>query len=170
MITFIGDRFLDVELIVEDETGLKIPVSAIVQKEFFLIPEDFVIPGSSGGGDVVIRQKYLDDGSISSERLEIEVYNFDSDAGEYYLDSSILNAGDILYRQDSQETFTVSKRATLIGVYNMNKGYADFKQINILYQNEEYAIVKSNTQYGLSVYDYVVLDASSVSDDQFINQ
>lgn len=52
----------------------------------------------------------------------------------------------------------------------MNKGYADFKQINILYQNDEYAIVNSNTRYGLSVYDYIVLDASSVSDDQFINQ
>ena len=45
MITFINDRFIDVELIVEDETGLKIPVSSIVQKEFFLIPESFVIPG-----------------------------------------------------------------------------------------------------------------------------
>lgn len=170
MISFINDRFLDVELIVEDERGLKIPVSSIVQKEFFLIPEDFIIPGTSNGGDAVMRQCYLEDGTISSERLEVEVYNFDSEAGEYYLDSSILNAGDILYKLDSQETYTVSRRATLIGVYNMNKGYADFKQINILYQNEEYAIVKSNTRYGLNVYDYIVLDAASVSDDQFINQ
>ena len=52
----------------------------------------------------------------------------------------------------------------------MNKGYADFKQINILYQNDEYAIVKSNTKYGLNVYDYIVLNADTVSDDQFINQ
>lgn len=170
MVTFINDRFLDVELIVEDEKGLKIPVSSIVQKEFFLIPEAFVIPGTNGGGDCIMRQCYLEDGTISSERLEVEVYNFDSETKEYYLDSSILNAGDILYKLDSQETYTVSKRATLIGVYNMNKGYADFKQINILYQNDEYAIVKSNTKYGLNVYDYIVLDAASVSDDQFINQ
>ena len=86
------------------------------------------------------------------------------------MDSSWLNAGDILCKKEGQETYTVGKRATLIGVYNMNKGYADFKQINILYQNDEYAIVNSNTRYGLSVYDYIVLDASSVSDDQFINQ
>ena len=81
-----------------------------------------------------------------------------------------MSTGDVLYKQDSQETYTVSRKATLIGVYNMNKGYAGFKQINILYQNYEYAIVKSNTKYGLSVYDYIVLDAASVSDDQFINQ
>lgn len=170
MVTFLSDRFLDVELIVEDETGLKIPVSSIVQKEFFLIPEDYVISGGSNGRGTIVRQCYLEDGTISSESLEIDLYNFDDESKEYYLDSSILNAGDILYKMDSQETFTVSKRATLIGVYNINRGYADFKQINILYQNEEYAIVKSNTRYGLSVYDYIVQDASTVKDDQFIKQ
>lgn len=50
----------------------------------------------------------------------------------------------------------------------MNKGYADFRQIEILYQNEEYAIVKSNTDYGLNVYDLIVQDASTVTADQFI--
>lgn len=169
MITFLSDRFLDVELIVEDETGLKIPLSAIVQKEFFLIPEDFVIPSGSSGRGSIVRQCYLQDGTISSEMLEIDLYNFDDETKEYYLDSSFLNLGDVLYKLDSQETFTVSKRATLIGVYNLNKGYADFKQINILYQNDEYAIVKSNTRYGLSVYDYIAMDASTVSDDQFIS-
>lgn len=168
MITFINDRFLDIELIVEDEIGLKIPLSSIVQKDFFLIPDEFLIPGGNSGGDSIMRQCYLEDGTISSELLEVEVYNYESETKEYYLDSSILNAGDILYKLDGQETYIVSKRATLIGVYNMNKGYADFKQINILYQNDEYAIVMSNTKYGLNVYDYIVLDAASVTDDQFI--
>ena len=170
MVTFSTDRFLDVELIVEDETGLKIPVSSIVQKEFFLIPEDFVIPGGNNGGDSIIRQCFLEDGTISSELVEIEVYYYDSESKEYYLDSSVLSSGENLYKLDSQETFTVSKRATLIGVYNINKGYADFKQITILDSNDEYAIVKPNTRYGLSVYDYIVLNAESVRDDQFINQ
>ena len=31
----------------------------------------------------------------------------------------------------------LQQRNTLVGVYNMNKGYADFKQINILYRNED---------------------------------
>lgn len=169
MITFLPDRFLDVELIVENELGLKIPLSSIVQKEFFLIPDDFVIQGGTNGGDSIVRQCYLEDGTISSEIIETSVYNFDSETKEYYVDSAMLNPGDILYKLNSQETYTVSRRATLVGVYNMNKGYADFKQINILYQNDEYAIVKSNTRYGLSVYDYIVLNADSVKDDQLIN-
>ncbi len=170
MVTFATDRFLDVELIVEDETGLKIPTSSIVEKEFFLIPEEFVIPGGNNGGDSIMRQTVLEDGTLSSEMLEIEVYYFDDATKEYYLDSSILNAGDNLYKLDSQETFTVSKRATLIGVYNINKGYADFKQITILYENDEYAIVEPNMKYSLSVYDYIVLNAESVKDDQLIKQ
>jgi hypothetical protein len=68
------------------------------------------------------------------------------------------------------EKYAISKTGSLIGVYNINKGYADFKQITILYQNEEYAIVKPNTVYGLNVYDYIVLDAATVSDNQFIYQ
>lgn len=170
MLTFLSDRFLEVELILEDETGLKIPVSSIVQKEFYLIPEDYVTPSGNSGRGSILRQCYLEDGTISSETLEIDLYNFDDETKEYYLDSSILDTGDILHKLDSQETFTVSRRATLIGVYNMNRGYADFKQISILYQNEEYAIVNSHTRYGLTVYDYIALDASKVRDDQFINQ
>ena len=154
----------------EDEVGLKIPVSAIVQKEFFLIPEQFVSPGGNNGGDSIRKQSFQEDGTISIETMEVEVYYYNSETKEYYLDSSILGLGDNLYDSGGEETCTVSKRATLTGVYNMNKGYADFKQITVLYENDEYAIVKPNTRYGLSVYDYIALDAESVRDDQFINQ
>lgn len=169
MITFMSDRFLDIELIVHDETGLKIPNTSIVQKEFFLIPKDYITIGGDGS-EGVIRQCYLEDGTISSEFITTELYSYDEKTEEYYLNTDILNIGDILYKTDSQDSFTVSRRATLIGVYNMNKGYADFKQINILYQNEEYSIVKANTKYGLNVYDYIVLDATAVIDNQFINE
>ena len=56
-----------------------------------------------------------------------------------------------------------------MGVYNKNKGYADFKQIQILYQNEEYSIIRSNTEYGLIEYDYIVLDAETVDENEFFN-
>ena len=117
---------------------------------------------------VIIRQCYLENGNISSEFVETDAYSYDETEGVYYMDTSVLKAGDVLYKTDSQDTYTVSKRATLIGVYNVNKGYADFKQINILYQNDEYSIVRANTTYGLNVYDYIVLDGSAVSDDQII--
>lgn len=80
----------------------------------------------------------------------------------------MLRSGNQLVKPDSTDKYTVSRMGSLTGVYNINKGYADFKQIIILGENDEYAIVKSNTAYGLNVYDYIVLDAETVNDNDFI--
>jgi len=168
MITFCTDRFVDIELILEDETGLKIPNSAIVEKEFFLVPSEYIIKGGNSGENGVLREVYTENGEVTNEFVPTTIYNEEN--GEYYLDDSALRIGDYITKADSTEKYPISKRGTLIGVYNINKGYADFKQINILYQNEEYSIVKSGTTYGLSVYDYIALDASSVEENDFISQ
>lgn len=168
MITFVSDRFLDIELLLENETGLKIPLSSIAEREFFLVPQAYITQGGNHNADGVIRQRYLEDGTVSNEFLETSIYSLDETEGEYYLDTSDLEMGDTLVLPGGEETYTVSKKSTLIGVYNMNKGYADFSQIKILSQNEEYAIVESNTRYGLRVYDNIVLDAGSVKANQFL--
>ncbi len=162
MLTFSKERFLSVELITEEEKGLKIPNSAIAEKNFFLIPKEYVSRGANSNYGV-LRAKYDEDGNETSEFVELEIYNETDEY--YYVDDDILRSGDALIKADSQERFTVSQKEGLIGVYNINKGYADFRQISILYQNEEYSIVKSNTVYGLSVYDYIVLDASTAEPD-----
>lgn len=165
MITFCTDRFVDIELIVAEETGLKIPVSSIVEKEFFLIPSEYVFSSEGGKTRYVSRQTYTEDGGLSWETVDVTVYS--EEDGQMYVGEDVLRGGDILQKEDSSETFTVGTRGTLIGVYNIDKGYADFRQISILYKNEDYAIVKSNTTYGLCVYDHIVLDAATVSEDDF---
>lgn len=168
MVTFCTDRFIEIELITEDEKGLKIPVSSIIQKDFFIVPSEYVIQGGEYGRDGVMRESYTEEGTATTEFIETTIYN--ATDTEYYLDDSTLRSGDYLIKPDSTEKYAVSKKGSLMGVYNINKGYADFKQIDILYQNEEYAIVKSNTQYGLSVYDYIALDATAVEDNEIINE
>lgn len=170
MVTYVSDRFLDVELITEEETGLKIPLTAIVDKEFFLLEEPYLIDDGQKGKRTVIRQCYLEDGTISTERITVGIYSYDEETKKYYVDATYLNTGDILHQLDDQATDVVRERATLTGVYNINKGYTDFREISILYQNDEYAIVKSGTEYGLKVYDYIVLNAEFVNDQQFINK
>lgn len=168
MISFTSERFLDVELELGNEVGLKIPISSIAEKEFYLIEDDFVTETSAGSYNVLM-QVYNEDGSKTVSSIPINIYSYDEARGVYYVDASVVNAGDILFG-NNENTFVVRDRGSLIGVYNINKGYADFKEISILYQNDEYAIVRSNTSYGLRVYDYIALDAKSVSDDQFISQ
>ncbi len=167
VVNFCTERFIDIELITEEEQGLKIPNSAIAEKEFFLIPKDFMTEQSGTDGTYqFLRETYLEDGTLSVETINLTVYN--ETETDYYVSDESLRIGDYLVQPDSGEKYAVSKKATLIGVYNMNKGYADFRQIIILYQNEEYAIVKSNTEYGLNAYDYIVLEANSVTDDALL--
>ena len=164
--TFCADRFVEIELIINDEEGLKIPNSAITEKTFFIIPAEYMSKGGSNGNYGVTKESFDENGNVIYEFVETTVYH--STDEEFYVDHSNLEVGDYICKQDSLETMAVSRSGSLIGVYNMNKGYADFKQITILYQNEEYSIVNSNTKYGLTVYDRIVLDASSVNDDDFI--
>ena len=170
MINYITDRFVDVELILEENTGLKIPNSAIAQRNFFLIGEDYIVLGSDNKNQGVMRQTFTEDNEITTEFVKTPIYNVDEKEGIYYVDESVLKVGDVLYKPDSTETYTVSKQAALVGVYNINKGYADFKQIKVLYNNDEYSIVESNTKYGLRAYDHIALEAASVVADQFVTR
>lgn len=166
MITFCTDRFIDIELLLEDEKGLKIPNSAIVEKEFYIVPKEYVTKGGNSGKDGVLLERYDENGNATTEFVETTIY--DATDTEYYLDDTVLRANNYIVKPESTQKYAISKTGSLIGVYNINKGYADFKQVSILYQNDEYAIVKSNTVYGLNVYDYIVLDASTVNDNEFI--
>ncbi|MGL5260129.1 MAG: HlyD family efflux transporter periplasmic adaptor subunit [Lachnospiraceae bacterium] len=167
MSSFCTERFIDIELILDEKSGLKVPNSAIAEKEFFVIPSEFVILGGTTDSYGVLKQTYTEDGNVVPEFVEVSIYSISS-SNEYYVDDSILRAGDTLIQTDSSNTFTVAKSGALIGVYNINRGYAEFKQIQVLYSNEEYSIIKSNTEYGLIPYDYIALEADSISDNDFI--
>ena len=167
MISFCSDRFVKIELLIEEEEGLKVPNSAIVQKEFLIVPEGYVNKGGENGESGVLKQVYDEDGNLSNKFVPVTIYS--KEDNNYYIDSPDLELGNTVQLTDSSTTTEIREKGNLVGVYNKNKGYADFKQIQILYQNEEYSIIKSNTEYGLIEYDYIVLEAETVNDDEFLN-
>ena len=164
-VAFCTDRYVDIELILDEVKGLKIPQSAIVEKEFYIIPAEYMTKGGPNGNYGVLKEKADENGNLVSSFIETTVYS--SDDKEFYIDSIDIKVGDYICKPDSPDKMAVSRSGKLTGVYNMNKGYADFKQITKLDENEEYAIVSSNTKYGLTVYDRIVLDASSVKNYDF---
>ena len=166
MITFASDRFVEIELLDNAREGLKIPNSAIVERTFYTIPEDYVTAGGNSGDPGFNRETYLEDGTLSVEFVPATIYN--NVDGMVYVDESVFKIGDYVIKPDDGERYPISKQASLIGVYNINKGYADFKQITVINKNEEYSIVKSNSEYGLAVYDYIALKGDSVTEDDFI--
>ena len=168
MVTFATDRILEIELLSNESTGLKIPNSAIVERAFYLIPESYMTEGGNSDIGGFMREAYMEDGTITTQFVEATIYNIVD--GQCYVDEEVFHAGDNIIMPETGERYPVSKQASLIGVYNINKGYADFKQITIIAQNEEYSIVKSNSEYGLSVYDHIVLKGDTVTENDFIYQ
>lgn len=172
MVQFESERFLQFEISADTTTGLKIPKTAVTQKQFFLIPEDYVAQGGDSTSDGFMKETYSEqDGSSSIVFVPATIYY--SKDGYYYIDASgqeEIKAGDYLVKPGSTKRFQVGQTAALDGVYNINRGYAVFRQVSILTSNDEYYIVEKGTRYGLSVYDHIVLDASTVTEGAIIYQ
>ena len=64
--------------------------------------------------------------------------------------------------------YQIGAKMPLSGVYNVNKGYAVFRKVEILESSNGYSIVRKNTSYGLQTYDHIVLDAESVQDGEIL--
>lgn len=164
MIRYADERFLDLELILEDESGLKIPKSSVVSKDFYAVPEDYLTQGGNSKSTGVL----LDNGSENAEFQVETIYYRDSKKGLVYLNPADFKEGAVLIKPDSTQKYTLSETKSLKGVYNINKGYAVFKQINILCKSDEYYIVEEGNDYGLSNYDHIALDGKSVQDNDIV--
>lgn len=164
MIRYINERFVDIELIINEESGLKIPNSAITSKEFFTIPKKcFTTGGDSDQLGLLIQNKDNNDVTLVTPTIYYESEK------AYYIDNEDVSEGDKIVLSDSSKTYTIGKdKDSLVGVYNINKGYAVFKQINIISQNQEYSIIETKTAYGLSLYDHIALDGSKIKENETV--
>lgn len=163
MIRFANQRFIDVELLLDDAAGLKIPNTAITTKKFFIVPKEYFVQGKDSDTYGLLVSGAEENASFVTPEIYYEKDNL------YYIDENDVAKGTVIKKPDSNETYTVNKSAKLKGVYNINKGYAVFKQIDVLYQNEEYSILKKGTSYGLSLYDHIALEGDSVSENDLIH-
>ncbi len=172
MIRYVDERFVDVEIISNTQTGLKIPVSAVVTKEFYVIPEKFLTYSGDDSSEAgFLRETTDENGEKSTEFVSTTVYAMsDDDDSEvlYYVDMESFEDGEIIIATDSDSKYTIGATDTLEGVYSLNKGYAVFRRIVIIDQNSEYCIVEEGTDYGLSLYDFIALDGSSVTEYQIV--
>ncbi|MDO4274996.1 MAG: HlyD family efflux transporter periplasmic adaptor subunit [Eubacteriales bacterium] len=179
LVRYASDRFLEVELVTNTVSGLKIPLSSIVTKEFYTISSEFASsdPDSLEKGFLVADKNK--DGENVNKFVNATIYASienkkakTSEDGEttytYYVDKSAFKEGDAIVTQDSQKKYVVGDTGVLEGVYCINKGYAVFRRIEILDQNEEYAIVSKDTSYGLVRYDHIVRNADEVKEEDIL--
>ena len=161
-----NNRFLDIELHFDNIYGLKIPLSALTTKDFYLVPLSYFTEGGNSNEKGLIKEQYDNDtGDVKLIFVNVDIYYQDDMFG--YVDTNQF-APNTWIRTTDGDRYQLSMTDKLTGVYNVNMGYAVFKRVEIIYQNESYCIVDKNTSYGLSLYDHIALDANTVVEQKII--
>lgn len=164
---FLSERFVSVEIIMAEDSGLKIPVSALVEKDVYQIPISYLSGGGNQNSANRINVQVLDEnGEITIKQVAPTIYKIDD---KYcYVDPLAFEDTDVLIDIDSNSTIAVSLLTTMKieGVYSANRGTADFKMVTVIKIVDEFALVESDE--ALKVYDNIILNSSQVQENQII--
>jgi len=165
MIRYATDRFIDIEIQASASNGLKIPLSSIVEKDFYTIPKSYMTTGGNTSTYGFLCEHYVNN-ELVTEFIAADIYAVKDDM--CYVDMNSFGQGDTILLTDSRDRYTVGTKAALQGVYCANTGYTIFRTIEIVEQNSEYCIVRKGTSYGISVYDHIILEGSNVNENEMI--
>lgn len=117
---FASDRFLDIELLLNKKSGLKIPKTAIEQRNFYIIPQEYVISNNDDSNEVtVLVETYTNSGKSEQKYKTTTVYEKVDD--NYYVDINEFSEGDYIVRKNSSNKYRIEETASLQGVYNTTK-------------------------------------------------
>lgn len=143
--------------------GLKIPLTAIVEKNLIEIPEDFIVTQSHGQG--VLRKI-----GETAEFVPVNV-QYTEDKKVYVLQEidalTALTIGQTIEEPNTHKTYTVGEMRRIQGVYTINGRYAKFKKVTIEMQNSDYGIV-SEKESMLKALDQIISNPKSVKEDQLL--
>jgi len=167
---FTSKRFIDVTFEVDYVDGLKIPESAITFKDYYRIPEEYLVLGGNETAKtkgLLVEEFNTDTGTTQYTFKEADI--FYSVDGFAYIDCMDFEKETYISTQDmSSRVMLYTFVNKLEGAYNINKGYAVFKRIERLRTENDYVIVKKNTASGLSAYDHIALNAENIVEDAVI--
>ena len=168
LVRFLNNRYVNFEIETNQVSGLKIPEKSISSKEFYKIPASLKMKDERGNSGVWKLTPSVDGNSYSF--LVVETYLEDGESCFIDLkENGDLKPGDYIGNpEDTSISYQIQEVRSLPGAYNINKGYAIFKQIEELERANGYCIIKKNTPYGLSVYDHIILDASTVEEGEVL--
>ena len=158
--SYLDQRYIDFSIVEKEITGLKVPISAVLEQNFFAIPKEYLTKGGEKSVNGVNKQVDGSNTAFISTAIMGETET------QYFIDSDEIQQGDIIRKPDSTEQYTIGETAAVTGVYNVNQGYCVFQTANILgtTDDERYYIVNSSGTNGISAYDRIVLDASQATE------
>ena len=156
LINLIDNRVINININLNKNIGLKIPLSSITTLNCYQIPKKFVYFDDSINSYYVKRiNKY---GDVINN--EIRVLKIDNNS--YYINEKDIynkfSSGDYI-KADNDENFMISSQVIINGVLVNDRGVENFKNIDIIDKNQEYAIVSENTYNGIKIGDKIALNS-----------
>ena len=164
---YLSERFVTIELIQSDQSGLKIPSSALVEKQVYKIPLSYLSAGSNQSNENRINLQRVDDnGNQTIQQMQPKIYMTDEKYA--YIDPEGFEDSDILVNITSNDTIAASllEYYPLTGVYFANQGIAEFRRITVIKTIDEFVLIESGEE--LKAYDNIVLDSKKVTENQII--
>lgn len=176
---YMGDRFLDVDIVLNSVSGLKIPNTSLLKEELYAIPVEYVVESDETVSGVAFNQvTYKKNGTEKAQIITPGICYYDKKEECYYVSGIDVSPGDVLVKTVDEDNasdalshgdrYTISQKREFEGVFTINKGYAQFVVINNLYQADDFCISENNMEHGISQYDHVVLDSKSIQEGQII--
>ena len=156
LINIIDNRIIDIDINLNKNTGLKIPLSSITSMNCYQIPRGFVYFDDSINSYYVKKiNKYGE-----SENCEVRVLKIDNNS--YYINEkdvyNRINNGEYII-DDNENKYLIGSQVMINGVLMKDRGVDIFKNIDIIDKNQEYAIVSENTYNGIKIGDKIVLNS-----------
>lgn len=148
----------------KNESGLKIPLQAIVEQRVLKIPVEYKVEKDNKIG---VQRK---NGDVL-EFVEIKPQSEQQDMMYILQDVGNLNGltvGTKLIHPVSGGTYTIDEFETAQGVYVINGQVAKFKKIDIYIQNEDYALIKNNGSSQLKEKDKIISNPKNIKVNQLL--
>lgn len=167
LLNYITERFVSVEIYMDEDLGLKVPASALVNKEVYKIPVNYLSAGGNQSSSNRFNIQVKDEaGEITIRQVAPTIYRTDEQF--CYVDPMSFDDTDVLLDINTNETMAVSLLATenIQGVYIANRGIAEFRIVTVIKEIDDFVLIASDGE--INVYDNIILNASSVSENQII--
>ncbi len=161
MVRYCNERYLDIKIIWDSSSGLKIPASALAKQDYYTIPVSFAVTDKNSS-----QTGFYSRNGSSIEFIKPDIVYMDDE--NCYIDPEDLPENTEIVSEDKSKTFKVSGKSSLSGVFNINRGYTLFCPVKVLYTYGDYCIVENLSGSGLVLYDHIILDGSTVKNNQVI--
>ncbi len=168
MIRFINDRYLGIELSLDEDSGFKIPKSSVKMEEFYKIPKSYLTKGGNSNAYTLLAKGPKEEKASTLEGISFYYYADSTDfvfvrKKDIAKNTTIFKTAD----RDSKQRIlsdTVEKEV----VFCVNSGYAEMRIVDVIGKEENYYLIKSNTSNGVGLADHIAENYKEVNENRII--